>query len=104
VEAGGIKDRDDTSAEERFYNRSIRIRKGCLALMRDKAEDGEIFEGWEHLASVCGNYIKRKKFLRNAASAQVCRRWLYQFSLQDAGTGYAIQSKDTVGMWIVKRE
>ena len=100
----GLKGHDDTSAEERFYNRSIKIRKGCLAFMRDKAERGEIFEGWEHLASECGNYIKTRKYLKNAASAQVCRRWLYQFGLESSGTGYAIRSKDTVGMWIVKRE
>ena len=99
----GLKGHDDTSAEERFYNRSIKIRKGCKAFMVECGEKGYIFEGWEEMASKCGNFIKQKRFLKNAASAQVCRRWLYQFSL-DAEWGWTIKSKDTVGMWFEARD
>ena len=113
---GGLRGQDDSSAEERFYNRSIKIRKGCLEFLKacvngdhDKRlkvpiPEGRVFEGWEELASSCGNYIRNKGFLMNRASSQVCRRWIYQFTLPDADTGYALKSKDTVGMWVEGRE
>lgn len=75
---------DDTSADERFYNRSVKIRKGCLAYMSEHTE--RLYPSMEEMAADCGNWIRDKGFLKNAASIAACRRWLFQFSLPSAAS------------------
>jgi hypothetical protein len=94
-----LKGRDDTSAEERYINRSMKIRKGVKAWMFDNL--GVLFESWEEMAGLAGNYCAQKKYTKEPASSVACRRWIYQFSLPGAPfhirgepSGYVIADRE----------
>lgn len=79
---GGLAGTDDTSADERFYNRSVKIRKGCFAFMGHHV--GQLYDSWEDMASDAGNWIRENGYVKQAASIAACRRWLYQYGKPSA--------------------
>lgn len=99
----GLKGHDDMSAEERFYNRSVKIRDAVLMFMREFAGE-KLWDSWEDLAADCGNWIREKKYHRKGASMQVCRRWLYQYSKDSAASFCAFRVvSQPAGLVIMER-
>ncbi len=60
----------DWSAEERFVNRSFKIRKLVRAWL--KANTGQIFETSSLMSEICANYSK--------CSSVTAYRWLHQYT------------------------
>lgn len=60
----------DVSADERFYNRSVKIRKKILVWMSDHI--GDRWESLGEMEAQAANYAR--------CSMPCSRRWLYQFS------------------------
>lgn len=93
---------EDMSAEERFYNRSVKIRDAVLIFMKEN--QGKLWDSWEDMSSDCGNWIREKRYHRKGASMQVCRRWLYQYSKDSAASfcAYKVVSQPA-GLVIMER-
>ena len=60
----------DVSADERFYNRSVRIRRKIMLWMADHV--GERFDSLGEMEAQAGNYAK--------CSMPCARRWIFQFA------------------------
>lgn len=81
---------EDISSEERFYNRSVKIRKGIMAFLVDNEDKS--FESLGDLEAQAANSAK--------CSMVTARRWLYQFTREgkpfqivDKGNFYIIRGR-----------
>lgn len=80
----GLKLFEDTTAEERYYARSIKIRMATLELMLKLADKSEKetpipYETLESLGNDCANWVRRGGWDRKPASTVTCQRWAKQF-------------------------
>lgn len=80
----GVKLFDDTTAEERYYARSMKIRMGTLELLLKLADltDKEkpvTYETIDELGNDAANWIKKGGWDRKAASAVTANRWIRQY-------------------------
>ncbi len=71
---------DDTTSEERYYTRSIKIRMVTLEFMKDLADLAEAgkpvpLETMEDLADYAVNYVESSGWDRKPASSVTTRRW-----------------------------
>jgi hypothetical protein len=85
---GRLKLRDDTTSEERYINRSLKIRRLVLAWMTNNVDQS--FESWEEMGGLAGNYCQRMG-LKDGASSTCCIRWIHQLSL--TGELFRIESQ-----------
>jgi len=69
----GVKNVPDISSEERFYNRSRRIRRKIRAWMEEQAE--RTFPTFESMADEAANFAD--------CATPTARRWLRQFSARN---------------------
>ena len=81
---------EDISAEERFYNRSIKIRRGIMAWLVENEDKS--FESLGDLEAQAANMAN--------CSMVTARRWLYQFTREnkpfeivDKGDFYVIRGR-----------
>lgn len=86
----GGKAVEDISAEERFYNRSVRIRRGIMAWLVENEDKS--FDSLGDMEAQAANYAN--------CSMVTARRWLYQFSREnkpfeivDKGAFYIIRGR-----------
>lgn len=70
---GGARNVPDVSAEERFYNRSKRIRRKVRAWLGEHV--GETFPSFDAMAEEAANY--------SGCAAPTSRRWIKQFSARN---------------------
>ncbi len=87
VEQGLEKTTKDWSAEERYYNRSRKIRRKVWKWMYDTR--GVLFDTEESMSATCANYAR--------CSSVTARRWIHQYSqsnsdfyVHDATNGYTV--------------
>lgn len=81
---------EDISAEERFYNRSVRIRRGVMAWLVDNED--RTFESLGDMEAQAANKAN--------CSMVTARRWIYQFTREnkpfeivDKGDFYIIRGR-----------
>ncbi len=86
----GSKAVEDISSEERFYNRSVKIRKGIMGFLVDNEDKS--YESLGDLEAQAANAAK--------CSMVTARRWLYQFTREgkpfqivDKGNFYIIRGR-----------
>ena len=80
----------DISADERFYNRSVRIRRKVMEWMAEKV--GERFDTLGEMEAQAANFAK--------CSMPCSRRWIFQFSqpkmpfhIQELSSFYVIRER-----------
>lgn len=72
---------NDMSSEERFLNRSFKIKRGTREFLERNL--GVLFEGTEDAASQAANYCQ--KFLRGTPCSSItARRWIVQYTAKNA--------------------
>ena len=85
----------DITSEEKFYNRSMKVRIGVKDCLYQLAKDRSLtFDSLEAVGGYCGNYITSAGWLRQGASSVSCVRWIKQyimvnghFKLKSLGSG-----------------
>ncbi len=105
--SGKLRLWDDTSAEERYYARSVKIRMATLELLKelaDRTDEGKPvpWETFQDLARTCGQYVKKGKWDRKPGSSVACERWVGQycakllgfFRLSPYGDGFVVAWRD----------
>lgn len=80
----GLKLFEDTTAEERYYARSIKIRMATLELMMKLADSNEKdrpipYETVEDLGNDAANWVKKGGWDRKAGSTVTAQRWARQY-------------------------
>jgi hypothetical protein len=86
----------DTSAEERYYSRSLRIRRAVLEFL-----DDNVGRGWADLmtmAGECGNTGKPMPF-----SSITAYRWIAQFTAPGFAFGIDSRKFDQDGLYRLRR-
>jgi hypothetical protein len=80
----GLKLFEDTTANERYYARSLNIRHGAMDLMKQLAdlsweEKPVPYESLEDLGMDCANWVKKGRWDRKAAGVEAGTRWAKQY-------------------------
>ena len=83
----------DWSAEERFVNRSMRIRRDVKKWLRKQEREGREFETSGMMSDMCGNDCR--------CSSTAAYRWLHQWSAPNGK--FRIEERENGYLHVVKR-
>lgn len=90
----GSKAFADISAEERFYNRSVRIRRKVMQWLMENLD--ESFDSYGDMEARCANFA--------GCSMPTARRWIYQwtrpgkpFQIQEGTDFYIVRARPAQG-------